>query len=78
MMSDLLSAWVLTTGDTSQQTNTARLSGALDQARLSYHSQVEGRGEVRQEIINLIAGGEENVPGRHPGTVRLLQGIQEE
>ena len=45
MMSDLLSAWVLTTGDTSQQINTARLSGALDQARLSYHSQVEGRGE---------------------------------
>ena len=39
-MSDLLSAWVLTTGDTSQQVNTADLSGALEKARLSYHSQV--------------------------------------
>ena len=40
VMSDLLSAWVLTTGDTSQQVNTADLSGALEKARLSYHSQV--------------------------------------
>ena len=38
-MSDLLSAWVLTTGSKSQEMNTAELSSALDDARLSYHSQ---------------------------------------
>ena len=67
-MSDLLSAWVLTSSSPDPGTG---LSSALDQARLGYHAQVTNHSAAAGHVIAILisdwlpcSGGEEDLRHR--------------
>ena len=78
VMSDLLSAWVLSSSSPDPGTG---LSSALDQARLGYHAQVTNHSAAAGHVTTIViadwllyAGGEEDLRhcrhSRHQGQQR--------